>query len=409
VSYVPNIPQASWPAYGRYLARDGAQPDGAGGLGFDADRDDVNLTSRLRRWQKAGDVRLWQVVVSPEHGARLDLRAHTRALVGQMQSDLGTRLEWAAIEHSNTDHRHVHLAVRGRDAEDRPLDISPTYIRAGLRARSQELATRVLGFRSEREYLAARGRAVEQMRFTEIDGALLRRADDRGLVTYEGRRPGTPAGDVAHAQEVSRLQFLEGLGLVDQVGVRTWQLGPALEPTLRRARLSGEILGRSARARPAELRAGLPVGEARGARVTVADTAAADREARKGDGRPVVEAIGAGAGAAAGPTRDPDPLWAADSLPRLGTMARSLGRTVLILRPVEGQVYRGRLVGYARESDGQRYAVVDTGAELAAFRTESAELPTGRHVRAVPHEAGGAGRPGILWRLGDGERERERV
>jgi type IV secretory pathway VirD2 relaxase len=33
-----------------------------------------------------------------------------------MERDLGTRLEWVAIDHYNTDHPHVHLLVHGRDA-----------------------------------------------------------------------------------------------------------------------------------------------------------------------------------------------------------------------------------------------------------------------------------------------------
>jgi hypothetical protein len=45
---------------------------------------------RWRGWQQAGD-------------ERLDLKAHTRALVTQMERDLGTRLEWVAIDHYNTD------------------------------------------------------------------------------------------------------------------------------------------------------------------------------------------------------------------------------------------------------------------------------------------------------------------
>src|SRR5260370_1071051 len=132
-SYSRNTRGASWAAHASYLAR-GARRDGAKGLGFDAVRDDVNLTATCRGWQKAGDVRLWKFVVSPEHGARLDLRAHTRALVEQLERDLGTRVEWAAVEHHNTAHPHVHLVVRGR-AEERPLEIAFSYLSGGLAAR----------------------------------------------------------------------------------------------------------------------------------------------------------------------------------------------------------------------------------------------------------------------------------
>ena len=114
-SYARNARGASWGAHGTYLAREGAQREGAMARGFDAEHDDVDLTATLQQWQQAGDRRLWKFIVSPEHGARLDLPAHTRALVARMERDLGTHLEWAAIDHHNTDNAHVHLLVRGRD------------------------------------------------------------------------------------------------------------------------------------------------------------------------------------------------------------------------------------------------------------------------------------------------------
>src|SRR5438132_689154 len=246
-SYAVNGRGAPWAAHGTYLARDGARREGEEDRGFDAVRSDVDLTSTPRGWQKAGDVRLWKVIVSPEHGARLDLPAHTRALVVQMERDLGTPLEWAAIDHYNTGHPHVHLLVRGRDSEGRPLEIAPTYIKTGLRVRSEELATDVLGFRSERERLAARGQTVERMQVTEIDRALLRRADPQGLVTYEGPRLRTRYGTEARLQEMRRLQFLTGLGLAEKVGARTWRLLPGMEPALRQAQLAGDVIKSRAR------------------------------------------------------------------------------------------------------------------------------------------------------------------
>src|SRR5438309_3545224 len=246
-SWARNGRAASWAAHGTYLAREGAQREGERGRGFDAERNDVDLAATLREWQKARDERLWKFIVSPEHGARLDLPAHTRALVAQMELDLGTRLEWAAIDHYNTGHPHVHLLVRGRDQQGRPLEIAPTYIKAGLRARSEEQATRVLGLRNEREHLAARGQTVERMQLTEVDRALLRRADSQRLVTYEGPRPRTRYGEEARLHEIRRLQFLVGLGLAEKVGTRTWRLWPTMEPALRQAQLAGDIIKSRAR------------------------------------------------------------------------------------------------------------------------------------------------------------------
>ncbi|RUV44169.1 MAG: hypothetical protein E5X45_28595 [Mesorhizobium sp.] len=49
-----------------------------------------------------------------------DLKAFTRDLMGQMEKDLGTKLDWIAADHWNTDNPHIHIILRGRteDGED---------------------------------------------------------------------------------------------------------------------------------------------------------------------------------------------------------------------------------------------------------------------------------------------------
>jgi len=246
-SYSRNGRSASWAAHGTYLAREGAQREGGKGRGFSAEREGIDLTATLRGWQRAGDARLWKFIVSPEHAERLDLKAHTRALVSHMERDLGTRLEWVAIDHYNTDNPHVHLLVRGRDARGQALQIHPDYLKQGIRRRSQDLATQVLGYRSEREIVQSRGQAVERLRFTEIDRALIRHGGTRGLVTIDGPTPKAPAARAFRQQELRRLQMLEDLGLAEKVWTRTWRLSPQLETALRQAQLSGDIIKARAR------------------------------------------------------------------------------------------------------------------------------------------------------------------
>ena len=71
-------------ACAEHLAREGAQREGGKGRGFDAEKGGIDLTATLRGWQQAGDARLWKFIVSPEHGERLDLKAHARALVSHL-------------------------------------------------------------------------------------------------------------------------------------------------------------------------------------------------------------------------------------------------------------------------------------------------------------------------------------
>lgn len=247
VSYSRNTKSASWAAHGRYLAREGAQQEGAKGLGFDASRDDINLTQTAKMWQESGDLLMFRIIVSPENGTEIDLRDHARTLMSQMECDLGTRLEWAAIDHHNTDNPHVHILLRGRDETGQPLRIDADYIKSGIRERSAEIASRELGLRNERDILDARGRTVQRMQFTEIDRALIRRANDSGLVAFEGNQPRGGAQKIRRAQDIARLSFLERSGLAFKVDSIRWRLSPDLEKALREQQLATDIIKSRAR------------------------------------------------------------------------------------------------------------------------------------------------------------------
>jgi hypothetical protein len=76
-------------------------------------------------------------IISPEDAGDMpDLTAFTRDLARQMETDLGTRLDWVAVDHWNTDNPHVHLLVRGVDEQDADLVISPATISARACARA---------------------------------------------------------------------------------------------------------------------------------------------------------------------------------------------------------------------------------------------------------------------------------
>jgi len=45
---------------------------------------------------------------------------------------------------------------------------------------------------------------------------------------------------------------------------------------------------------------------------------------------------------------------------------RALGRTVTVVPPTEGLIYRGPMVAYARGENGHRSTVVNTGRDLSA-------------------------------------------
>jgi len=104
-----------------------------------------------------------------------------------------------------------------------------------------------LGLRAERDILQARGQAVARDQFTEIDRALLRQADSRNIVAIAGAQRRSEPARERQAQDLSRLAFLESLGLARRVDQLSWQLSPDLEQTLRQHQLSIDIIKTRAR------------------------------------------------------------------------------------------------------------------------------------------------------------------
>lgn len=247
-SFRRNRHNRGWAAHARYLAREHAQREHGRGLGFDAAREDIDLVAKVREWERGDDL-LWSFIVSPEDGDRIDLRRHVRDLVAGMERDLGTRLEWAAIDHHDTDDAHVHLLIRGVRADGRVLEIDREYLKRGIRERSEELIERELGPRLEREVLLARGRTIEREQWTEIDRTLQRRAGTDRVVSYEDFEARSEGARMRAEQEIERLRYLEQLGLARRVGERSWELSPEHEAELRQRQREHDIIKSRARER----------------------------------------------------------------------------------------------------------------------------------------------------------------
>ena len=233
VTYTKNSTKGQWRAHGRYVARESATHEGdPRTVGFNATEESIDIAERLEGWQKTNDERLWKLIVSPEFGDRVDLKRLTRDLISQMETDLGTRLEWVAAAHFNTEHPHVHVALRGVGAEGRPLRLSRDFIREGIRHITEDLCTRQLGYRTESDAADAQRREVHQHRYTSLDRIIQRDAngaeDDESplfTVNKDPSRAGLdPSTSLIERRTAERLMVLESIGLAESAGPKTWRV-----------------------------------------------------------------------------------------------------------------------------------------------------------------------------------------
>jgi hypothetical protein len=241
VTYLNNWTRGQWRAHGHYLARESAV-DSKARAGFNHDRDRIDIARELGQWQSSGDQRLWKVILSPEFGDRIDLQRLTSDVIRQMERDLKTELEWIAAAHHNTEHPHVHIAIRGITNAGQPLHFKREYVKHGIRCIAEEMCTRQLGYRTSRDAAEAERREISETRFTSLDRALLMESDKTAqepapryftVVTKPAQIGQSDPERIHPANVVSRLAVLQRMGLAESVGSNTWRVRQDLEEVLR--------------------------------------------------------------------------------------------------------------------------------------------------------------------------------
>ena len=210
-----------------YMARDAAARDGETGRLFDGagELDRAAVDAFTERGLSCRHQ--FRFIVSPERGGDLDLQGFTRDLVRAMERDLGTRIDYAAAVHYDTDQPHVHIVVNGRDDRSGDLVISRDYIAQGLRHRAMERATDALGYRSQLDILQSLSRDLRADRFTALDRRLQSLAErhPNGVIDLHVT-PTDPRAAMQRRLYLGRLAHLTDSGLARAVTNGVWRLEP---------------------------------------------------------------------------------------------------------------------------------------------------------------------------------------
>lgn len=222
-------------AHMRYIQRDGVTREGLPGELYGPETDSADGNNFLKR--TASDRHQFRFIISAEDGAEYpDLKPYVRRLMTQVEHDLGTKLDWVAVDHFNTERPHTHIVLRGVDDRGENLIIAREYIAHGLRERASELVTLDLGPRTDHEIETRLRRDVDKERLTVIDRRLLRRMDADRTVS--------PADNDPFQQSIAagRLRKLKAMDLAEDIGGGRYRIAEGLEDTLRRMGERGDII-----------------------------------------------------------------------------------------------------------------------------------------------------------------------
>lgn len=217
-----------------YLERGGIA-DQASLAFYDRSSNVVDARAVTATWTK--DARHFRMIVSAEDGAALgDLKPFIRELMAGFEKKLGTKLEWLAVDHHDTDNPHTHVLIRGRRPDGQDLFIPSKLIASGVREQAQEIVTRVLGPRLEADLVRERFKDIGSRAVTALDRELM----------SEGRMgPFMPS----RPDLVARLERLEWWGLAER-RTEGWHLASNLTTHLESLVERDEAKGQDERARP---------------------------------------------------------------------------------------------------------------------------------------------------------------
>ena len=228
-------------AHLRYLERDGVTREGGKGQVYSAERDVEDGRAFLERGRD--DRHQFRFIVSAEEGVDLaDPRDTTRDLMTQMETDLGTKLDWIAVDHHNTGYPHTHILLRGITEDGKTLNVAGDYIAYGVRERASEIVTRELGRQTELEVTKQLEREVDADRFTRLDRMLI--AAQQGK-EFSDLRPDQDMRDTFRRNRallIERARKLERMGLATQIETGRWIVSPKAEPALRDLGERGDII-----------------------------------------------------------------------------------------------------------------------------------------------------------------------
>ena len=198
--------------------------------------DDKSFLERSETsFEGRGDPNQFRLILSPEDGTetarRIDgeppsLKRQTRKFMSQMEDDLGTRLDWVAVDHFDTAHPHTHVVLRGVLDNGKELRIAGDYISEGMRGRYENIITRELGLKPEYEIISDLARETKLNRVTTLDRAIVPRIDAGSSILdlREGHFRAHPDSAINRHLLTGRMKHLETLGLAQPTDKGRWHV-----------------------------------------------------------------------------------------------------------------------------------------------------------------------------------------
>jgi len=109
----------------------------------------------------------FKCIISPE-SQEIDLKILTESFIERLEKQTGYKLCWKACIHSDTEHRHSHVVINGKDQNGEEVFFNKETIEL-MRLMCSNAATQMIGERTKEQIKLTKKKIVEAKRWTELD------------------------------------------------------------------------------------------------------------------------------------------------------------------------------------------------------------------------------------------------
>ncbi len=124
----------------------------------------------------------FKFIISPEN-QNVNLEVLSSEFIKRLEVMTGYKLLWKGAIHTDTEHRHAHLCINGKDENGKKVYFQKEMIKQTMRETLSYIATQLVGERTENEILNARKNSIISKRWINLDEVIEKNKDSSGRLS----------------------------------------------------------------------------------------------------------------------------------------------------------------------------------------------------------------------------------
>lgn len=123
----------------------------------------------LQTYEQNIDDVSWRIILSPEN-QEVNLDTLTKDFISSLEKTTGFKFSWIAANHYDTEHKHTHILINGKDKLGKKIIFQPKeLIKTQMREYAQNICTTLVGERTETQIEKYKEQNISKDRYTDLD------------------------------------------------------------------------------------------------------------------------------------------------------------------------------------------------------------------------------------------------